>query len=48
MFVPIGLLIAFIFVAFLLGFVTIPLLVLVILKIPVRQHPAAVAAHSHR
>lgn len=37
MFVPIGLLVTLVLVAFLLGLVTTPLLVLVILKTPVRQ-----------
>ena len=44
MFVPIGLLITLVFVAFLLGLVTVPLLVLVILKTPMRQHQHVKAA----
>ncbi|MEZ4595271.1 MAG: hypothetical protein R3D55_29610 [Chloroflexota bacterium] len=43
MFVPIGLLITLVIVAFLFGMVTVPLLVLVILKTPARQKPAPVA-----
>lgn len=48
MFVPIGLLITLVIVAFLLGLVTVPLLVLVILKTPVRQQPNQIAVSMRK
>ncbi len=39
MFVPIGLLVSLVIISFLLGMAAVPLLVLVILKTPVRMQP---------
>ncbi|MEZ4589525.1 MAG: hypothetical protein R3D55_00050 [Chloroflexota bacterium] len=48
MFVPIGLLITLVIVAFLLGMVTVPLLVLVILKTPARQQVKPIPVSSQK
>ncbi len=43
MFVPIGLLISVVIVSFLLGVMAVPLLLIVILKIPVRMQPQPIS-----
>lgn len=48
MFVPIGLLVSLVLISFILGLVTIPLLVLVILKTPVRLQPKSVPVAQQR
>ena len=42
MFVPIGLLISGVIVSFLLGMLAVPLLVIVILKTPMRMQPQSI------
>jgi len=48
MVIPIGLLVSLILVAFLLGLLTVPLVVLVILKNPARMQTKAVMAESQK
>ncbi|VAW32726.1 hypothetical protein MNBD_CHLOROFLEXI01-2586 [hydrothermal vent metagenome] len=48
MFMPIGYLISLILIAFLLGLVTVPLLIFVILKSPARMQPKIAVVNSQK